>query len=115
MRSGAFIEKRELASLTSISYNGIANQAAEMEMGNKMAVALNNLGNATTQKNYTIERLFITNLSLSASLAARDTEISWILAVITNLSTGVGGGGGGVGGTNKGKSTGTPCDTIGYF
>ena len=50
MRSGAFIEKRELASLTSISYNGIANQAAEMEMGNKMAVALNNLGNATTQK-----------------------------------------------------------------
>ena len=58
-------------------------------MGNTMAVALKNLANAVVQKNDTVERLVISNSSLSVSLAARNTEIARLLTVITNLSTGV--------------------------
>ena len=115
MSSGAFLEKRELFRLTGIAYNGIGNQAAETEMGNTMIVTLENLLNADVQKNNIVERLVISHLSLSASLAARNTEIDRLLTVITNLSTGGGGGGGGGGGINNGKATGTPWDPIGYF
>ena len=79
-----------------------------MEMGNTMVVELDNLENAAVQKNDTVERLVISNLSLSASLAARDTKISWLFTVINNLSTGGGGGTRGGGGINNGKTTGTP-------
>ena len=51
---------------------------------------------------------------LSASLAARDTEIARILNFITNLSTGGGGGGGVSGGGNNCKATGAPCYPMGY-
>ena len=88
MWSGAFLEKRDVIRLTGIAYNGMVNQAADMEMGNTMVVALDNLANAAIQKNDIVERLVISNSSLSASLAARDTEISRLLTVITNLSTG---------------------------
>ena len=114
MWSGAFIEKRYLVRLTGITYNSVANQAADMEMRNTMVVALDNLANAAVQKNDTFERLVIANSSLSASLAAHNTEITQLLTVITNLSTGGGGGGGGGGGTNNGKATDTPWDPIGY-
>ena len=73
----------------------MANQAAEMDMGNKMTVVLDNLANAAVQNNDTVERLFISKSSLSASLTACDTEIARLLTVVTNLSTGGGSGGGG--------------------
>ena len=66
----------------------MANQAAEMDMGNTMVVALDKLANAAVYKNNTTEQLVISNSSLSASLAARNTEIACLLTVITNLSTG---------------------------
>ena len=65
-----------------------------------MVVALNNVANASVQKNDTVAQLVIANLSLYASLTARGTEIARLLTVITNLSTGGGvGGGAGVGPT----------------
>ena len=110
-----FSEKRELLSLTGIAYNGMAKQAAETEMGNMMVVALKNLANAAVQKNDTVERLIISNSSLSASFAARDTKIARLLTVITNLSTGGCGVEVGGGGISNGKSTGTPWYPIDYF
>ena len=92
----------------------MANQAEEMEMGNTMVVALDNLENAAVQNNYTVDWLVISNSSLSASLAARNTEIAWLLTVITNLSTGGGGVGGGGGGINNVKATCAPWDPMGY-
>ena len=41
-----FQEKRELVKLTSITRDGMANQAAKSEMGNTMVTALDNLANA---------------------------------------------------------------------
>ena len=40
MWSGAFLEKRELIRLTGIAYNGMENNAQEVEMGNTMVVEL---------------------------------------------------------------------------
>ena len=114
MWSGDFLEKRELVRLTGIAYNGMANQAVEMETGNTMVVVLENLENTSVQNNDTVERHVISNSSLSASLAARDTEIARLLTVITNLSTGGGGDGGGGGGINNGNATGAPWYPIGY-
>ena len=82
-------------------------------MGNTMVVALDNLANTAVQKNNTVERLIISNSSLSVSLAARDTNIARLLTIITNLSTGGGSGGVGGGVTNNGKSTVTPWDPTG--
>ena len=115
MWSRAFLEKRDLVRLTGITYNCMANQAAEMEMGNTMVVALDNLEKYSVHKNDTVERLAIYNPSLSASLAARDTDIDRLLTIITNLYKGGGGGGGGGGGINNGKATDTPWKPIGYF
>ena len=59
-------------------------------MGNTMVLVLDNLANAAVQNNDIVERLAISNASLSASLAACNTEIARLLTVITNLSTGRG-------------------------
>ena len=50
-------------------------------MGNTMVVAIDNLSNAAVQNNYTVKQLFISNASLFASLAARDTNIARLLTV----------------------------------
>ena len=63
-----------------------------METGNAMVVALDNLANVAVQNNDAVERLVIPNAPLSASLAARDTEISRLLTIIINLYTGGGSG-----------------------
>ena len=90
------------------------NQAQEMDTGNTMVVALDNLENAAAQKNDTVKRLVISNTSLYASLVARDRKISRLCTVITNLSTGGGGGVGGGGIRNNGKATSAPWDPMGY-
>ena len=116
MWSGAFLKKREIVRLTGISYNGMANQFEEMEMGNTMVVAIDNLANSVVQKNDTAKKFVISNASLSAPLTARDTDIAHLLTAITNLSTGGGSGGGGGGGTNNVKPQshhGTPQATSG--
>ena len=45
MWSGEFLEKREIFRLTGIAYNGMADQAVDMEMLNTMVAALKNLAN----------------------------------------------------------------------
>ena len=100
MWGGAFLEKRDLVRITSIAYNGMANQVVEMQTGNVMVVALKNLVNAAVQKNDTVEQLVISNSSLSASLMAHDTKIARILTVITNL--------------NNVKAAGAPWVPMGY-
>ena len=107
-------KKRELVRLTGIPYNGMANQAAETDMGNKIIVAIDNLAIAALQNNDTVERVIISNLFLSDPLAACNTKIAWLLTIITNLSTEGGGGAGGGGGIKNGKATGTPWYPIGY-
>ena len=57
-----------------------------------MLVALDSLENYEVQKNNTVEQLIISNASVFASLAARDTEITRLLTVINNISTGGGSG-----------------------
>ena len=108
MWGGAFLKKRKLVRLTGIAYNGMVNEAAEMQICNTMAVALDNLANSAVQKNNTVERLVISKSSLSASLAVRDTKITRILTVITNLSTRGGGSRDISGGANNGKAAGAP-------
>ena len=83
-------------------------------MGNTMVVAIDNLENAAVQNNNTIEQLIVSNASLSASLAARNTEIARLLTIIINLSTRGGSGGGGGSGTNNKKNTKIPWDPTGY-
>ena len=85
-----------------------------METGNKMVVTFDNLENAVVQKNDTVERLVISNASLSDSLAARNTDIACLLTVITNISMGGGSGGGGRSGTNNKKTTKPTWDPTGY-
>ena len=114
MWSGAFLGKRELVRITCIAYNGMANHAQEMKMGNNMVLALDKLANAAVQKNDTVERLVISNAFLYASLTARDTKIARLLTVITNLSTGGGSGEGGGNGTNNRKTTKQPWFPTGY-
>ena len=114
MWSGAFLEKWEIVRIKGIAYNGMSNQAADMDMGNTMVMALGNLANAALQKNDTVEWLVISNSSLSSSLTSCNTKIARLLTVITNLSTGGGSGGEGGGGTNNKKATGTPWDPTDY-
>ena len=90
------------------------NQAQEMEMGNTVVVALDNLPNTAFQKNDTFEQLVISNASLSAFLTARDTNIARLITVINNLYPRVGSGGGGGSGTNNEKATKLPWDPTGY-
>ena len=92
----------------------MTNQAQEMDMVNTMLVALDNLENSAVQKNDTVEKLAISNVSLSTSLAALTTKISRLLTIITNLSTGGGSGGGGGRGTNNVKTTIPPWYPTGY-
>ena len=85
-----------------------------MEIGNTMVVALDNISNAAVQKNDTVERLVISNASLSASLAARNTKIARLLNIIDNLSTGEGSRGRGGSGTNSEKITKPHRDPTSY-
>ena len=55
MWSGDFLEKRDLFRLTGSAYNCMANQTQDMEMGNTMVVALDNLENAVVQNNDTVD------------------------------------------------------------
>ena len=73
--------------LTCTVFSGMANQAAELEMGNTMVTASDNLANAAVQKNDTIERFVISNKALTDSLAARGADITHPINIITTLST----------------------------
>ena len=86
--TAAFTAKRELIRLTGSSFNGMANQAMEDEMGDKMVNALDNLANAAIQKNDTMEQLVGTNKKLTDTVASQQQEIKRLLSIISALSSG---------------------------
>ena len=83
--TSAFQENRELIRLTGISFNGMANQAQEDEMGTKMVAALDNLANAAVQKNDTVEQLVKSNHTLSTTISSQQTEIKKAFRYCFNL------------------------------
>jgi hypothetical protein len=115
--TGAFQEKRELVKLTGVAFNGMANNAQEIEMGDKMVSALDNLANAAVQKNDTFEQLVASNKTLTEAVSSRDDEIKKLLAIITALSVGDRGGAKKKAPTGRGAgagSGGSPWDPVGY-
>ena len=83
----SFQEKRELIKLTGTSFNGMANQAHEDEMGDKMVNALDNLANAAVQRNDTFETMVKSNHAQMTIIETQMAEIKKLTAIISNLST----------------------------
>ena len=105
----AFASKVELAKITGVAFNGMANQAEEV-MADKMVSALDNLANAAVEKNSTIESLVKANLALTKSVSDRDANLQALTTAITKLSNQRSkGGGGGGGGSGGGASSGGPA------
>jgi hypothetical protein len=59
---------RDISRMTTGDSTFGANQAAEMEQAQQMAASLDNLANASIQKNTTIENLVATNAALTRSI-----------------------------------------------
>jgi len=66
--TAAFAEMRDISRMTTGNSTFGANQAAEMEQAQQMATSLDNLANASIQKNTTIENLVATNAALTRSI-----------------------------------------------
>ncbi|KAL7523579.1 hypothetical protein ACHAXR_000242, partial [Thalassiosira sp. AJA248-18] len=86
--TAAFQEKRELIKLTGTSFNGMANQAEENQMGDKMVSALDNLANAAIQRNGTFEQMVKANQTLIKTIESQQAEIKRLLTIVTTLSSG---------------------------
>ena len=86
--TAAFQEKCELIKLTGNYFNGMANQAEENQMGDKMVSALDNLANAAVQRNDTFEQLVKANATLTKSVESQQAEIKRLLTIVTALSSG---------------------------
>ena len=95
----------------------MANNTQEIEMGDKMVSALDNLANAAVQKNDTFKQLVTANKTLTESIKAQQDEIKKLLAIITALSISDRGGvtGKTLTGTGAvGGGSGVPWDPVGY-
>jgi hypothetical protein len=66
--TAAFAEMRDISRMTTGDTTFGANQAAEIEQAQQMATSLDNLANASIQKNTTIENLVATNAALTKSI-----------------------------------------------
>lgn len=85
--TSAFQEKRELIKLTGTAFNGMANQAEENQMGDKMVSALDNLANAAVQRNDTFEQLVKANSTLTKTVESQQAEIKRLLTIVSTLSS----------------------------
>ena len=112
--SAAFQDKRELVKLTGIAFNGMANNAQEIEMGDKMVSALDNLANAAVQKNDTFEQLVASNKTLTEAIKSQQDENKKLLAIITALSISDRGAASGKTSTTTGGGRDIPWDPEGY-
>ena len=123
-----FQTKRELVALTGISYNGMANQAAEQDqaddvMGDHMANALDSLANAAVLKTETCETLVATNKKLTQELSRLASIIQTLTIQLrfnsgtnnTNIEEGGRGAGEGAIRGTGGPATNQPWDPHGYF
>ena len=59
---------RDISRMTTVDTTFGANQAAEIEQAQQMATSLDNLANASIQKNATIDNLVATNAALSKAI-----------------------------------------------
>ena len=66
--TAAFAEMRDISRMTTGDTTFGANQAAEIKQAQQMAASLDNLANASIQKNTTIENLVATNAALTRSI-----------------------------------------------
>jgi hypothetical protein len=66
--TAAFAEMRDISRMTTGDTTFGANQAAEIEQAHQMATSLDNLANASIQKNATIDNLVATNAALSKAI-----------------------------------------------
>ena len=66
--TAAFAEMRDISRKTTGNTTFGANQAAEIEQAQQMATSLDNLANASIQKNTTIDNLVTTNAALTRSI-----------------------------------------------
>jgi hypothetical protein len=66
--TAAFAEMRDISRMTTGDTTFGANQAAEIEQAQQMATSLDNLANASIQKNATIDNLVATNAALSKAI-----------------------------------------------
>ena len=66
--TAAFAEMRDISRMTTGDTTFGANQAAEIEQAQQMATSLDNLANASIQKNATIDNLVATNAALSRAI-----------------------------------------------
>ena len=122
-----FQTKRELVALTGITYNGMANQAAEQNqaddnIGDRMVNALDSLANTAVLKTETCETLVATNKKLTQELSRLASIIQTMTIQLrfnsgsnnTNLEVGGGGAGGGAIRGTGGPATNQPWDPHGY-
>ena len=119
--TAVFQDKHELMKLTCVAFNRIANNMQNIETGDKMVSDLENLPNATVQKNDTFEELVNVNKTLTESICTQQDEIKTLLAIITTLSIADRGSGNGSGGGVKPPNGGAtseggipPWDPVGY-
>ena len=66
--TAAFAEMRDISRMTTGDTTFGANQAAEIEQAQQMATSLDNLANASIQKNATIDNLVATNAAFSKAI-----------------------------------------------
>jgi hypothetical protein len=78
--AAAFAEMRDINCMTAGEMMFGANQAAELKQVQQMASSLNNLANATIQKNTTIKNLVATNTTLTQAIADIQLSIAQMCA-----------------------------------
>ena len=98
----AFNEQRDITKLTGTDFQGHANSAREDELSERMVASLDNLANAAVQKNDTVEKLVISNKTLTDTVATLTNDITRLTTAIAALKA------------NKSTKAPQACDPNGY-
>ncbi len=83
--TAAFTKMHDINHMTAGNKVFGANQAAELDQAQQMAYSLNNLVNATLQKNITIKNLVATNATLTKAIADIQLSIAQMFAMAFSL------------------------------
>jgi hypothetical protein len=83
--TAAFAKMHDINRMTASEMEFGANQAAELDQAQQMASSLNNLANATIQKNTTIKNLVATNATLTKAIA--NIQLSIAQMCVAGIST----------------------------
>lgn len=83
--TAAFNEQRDITKLTGTDFQGHANSATEDELSEQLVASLDNLANAAVQKNDTVEKLVISNKTLTDTVATLTNDITRLTNAIASL------------------------------